>query len=107
MDNVEKFKHIKEFISTKATGLDYSNYKLIDNYTGFEWEAHKSKVQNLGEVKNYKSNLVFTTGDSPGKYVNSEQVGQFIATPKTVGEGRLGFTRTVKAITGVDLEVSK
>lgn len=106
MNKVEKFSHVKEFVLKKAYGLDYAHtYKLLDNFTGNGFPSNV-KIEGHGTVEMYEDMPELSTG-KVGTYANSETVSQFLSTPKTVQDGRLGMTNHARPLTAIDLEKSK
>lgn len=93
---------IREFIQEKLDNItkkELSKYKAFDNYdgNGLGVEATFSNGAKLKtEIPDVLNKLSIFGGVL--KYKNSEEVGDFIANPKFVRDGRLGYTSYVNPV---------
>jgi hypothetical protein len=104
--DIKKFKHVEKFIRDKAHGLDLDR-RCFDNFTGTKFESFSGIKTGLGSMDVYDIPNNTTTTGPLGTYANSEEVGEYLAKPKYVVDGRYGITRPITPYRKVNLEDSK
>lgn len=93
-----------------ANRVDLKNFKTNNTYNGYSWYDHGQTNDYLGKVENYKHNLDSLSTGPLGTYINHDQAGEFIATPKTtsyVTPYKAHVVRPIDALKADDLELYK